>query len=806
MQKTQEMRKGMFKKKEIGILYKHFISQAIAVLLVPVSLPIIKTKYIWLYEMMLNALQKVDVHMNNMYDSLSVIVSRFHETEAIWFIRVVVDTILLIVGLVQKFISKIYIGGFGRLIMKVNGHFNVNTQVNIINATTINLLLVIILSYLSFIVSIHLGLWISSIADKKIGFSKKSTLDNVILGITYISMFLMLFPTTLTMFLTVIPLEIILSAIRRKNYSTLSNTDTGVDIVSTKFSADDARIQNTEDKDLSTENLDGIMDMDDFIGREKEVQLVKDHVQKMLLYKSKSRKTTSDNSPQLRQDLLKIPPFHMIITGNPGTGKTEFARSIGKYLYEMGVTKKGRVVEISRHNLSSIYVAGALNNLNKYIDEAKGGVLFIDEAYSIIGDSLDTNNDMLSSILKIAEDKNSEIIMIFAGYKDEMTKFLNENKGLARRFHMKMHFEDYPAVILYEIFLDYVKKEGFDITEDAKIAVMNKIKLIEKSKTYDFGNAAAMKELLDKDILNNLYKNRNKRQNKKLITLEDIWSENEIEFLDNSKTADDIMSELNSLIGLTNVKEYIMRIYNDMKLKVLRAESTSSIVESSSYHCIFTGNPGTGKTTVARLMGKMFRELGIIKTGHVVEVTRADLVGAYIGQTEQKVKAIMEQARGGILFVDEAYQLYVEGSSNDFGRQALQTIMTDMENNRFNYIVVFAGYKDKIENMISNCNIGFTSRFKHTIHFPDYTNKELEDIFIKLCKDRKMVLTEEAQAMLPEKISLLKKQKSFANARSVRNYYEEVVSNLNARLSDILDTEGKEKVIKIINEIETEDL
>jgi hypothetical protein len=111
MQKTQEIRKGMFKKKEIGILYKHFISQAIAVLLVPVSLPIIKAKYTWLYETMLNALQKVDVHMNNMYDSLSVIVSGFHETEAIWFIRVVVDTILVIVGLVQKFISKIYIGG-----------------------------------------------------------------------------------------------------------------------------------------------------------------------------------------------------------------------------------------------------------------------------------------------------------------------------------------------------------------------------------------------------------------------------------------------------------------------------------------------------------------------------------------------------------------------------------------------------------------------------------------------------------------------------------------------------------------------
>ena len=801
MQKTREMRKREFNKKEIGILYKHFILQAIAVILVPVSLPIIKSKYTWLYETMINALQKVDAYMSNMYISLSAIVSRFHETEAIWFIRVTVDIILLIVGLIQKLFSKIYIGSFGRLIMKVNDHFNVNTQVNIINATTINFLLVIILSYLSFIASIHLGLWISSIADKKIGFSKKSTVDNVVLGITYISMFLMLFPTTLTMYITVIPLEIILSAIRRKNYSTVSNTELSIE--STDPSIANIQMQAVT-MNLSAENLDDIMDMDDFIGREKEVQLVKDHVQKMLLYKNKSRKTASDNAPQLRQDLLKIPPFHMIITGNPGTGKTEFARAIGKYLYEMGVTKKGRVVEISRHNLSSIYVAGALNNLNKYIDEAKGGVLFIDEAYSIIGGSKDTNNDMLSAILKIAEDKNSEIIMIFAGYKDEMTKFFNENKGLARRFHMKIHFEDYPAEILYEIFLDYVKKEGFDITEDAKIAVMNKIKLIEKSKTYDFGNAAAMKELLDKDILSNLYKNRNKRQNKKLITPEDIWSENEI--LDNSKTADDIMSGLNSLVGLTNVKVHIMRIYNDMRLKTLRAESTSSIVESSSYHCIFTGNPGTGKTTAARLMGKMFHDLGVLKTGHVVEVTRADLVGAYIGQTEQKVKAILEQARGGILFVDEAYQLYVEGSSNDFGHQALQTIMTDMENNRFNYIVIFAGYQDKIENMILNCNIGFASRFKHIIHFADYTDKEMQDIFCKLCKDGKMVLTKEAKSVLPEKITLLRNQAGFANARSVRNYYEEVISRMNTRLSNVLDTEGEKKVKQIINKIEAEDL
>ncbi|BCJ95474.1 hypothetical protein acsn021_30430 [Anaerocolumna cellulosilytica] len=243
-----------------------------------------------------------------------------------------------------------------------------------------------------------------------------------------------------------------------------------------------------------------------------------------------------------------------------------------------------------------------------------------------------------------------------------------------------------------------------------------------------------------------------------------------------------LLAELNTLIGLENVKEEIKSLINLIKVRKLREEYNMPLT-NISYHMVYTGNPGTGKTTVARLVAKIYKELGILSEGNLVETDRSGLVAGYVGQTALKVKEVVEEAIGGVLFIDEAYALASGIGTSDFGGEAIDTLVKLMEDNRDNLVVIVAGYREEMNEFLKS-NTGLISRFNRFIDFKDYTVEELLLILKTMAKSAGLTMEPEAVNIVKEKLLLLEedKKKMFGNGRGIRNIFEKIMVNQANRL------------------------
>ena len=503
---------------------------------------------------------------------------------------------------------------------------------------------------------------------------------------------------------------------------------------------------------------------------------------------------------KMREEMgMKVIPTskHLVFTGNPGTGKTTVARILARFYKDMGILSKGHLVEVDRSDLVANYIGQTATKTMEKVQEAYGGVLFIDEAYTLNKGGNDFGQEAIDTILKEMEDHRDDLIVIVAGYSGLMSEFIESNPGLKSRFNTYMHFPDYKADELKKIFVGMCNKYGLVLTKEADEAVDEHIEQMVKFKDENFGNARDARNFFEKVVSKQASRvqeyvlSTGQKPSKDFvmtITAEDImpyvFGANDVQLSadESSENKVDPREELYSLTGLEDVKKEVESIVDLVKFQQLREERGLKGVAVSK-HMVFTGNPGTGKTTVARILAGFFKELGILSKGHIVEVDRADLVAEYIGQTAVKTQKKIKEALGGILFIDEAYTLNNK-SEKDFGQEAIDTILKAMEDHRDNLIVIVAGYSNLMDEFIES-NPGLKSRFTSYLHFADYSADELKTIFKGMCDKNGLELTAEAEDAMAEYIDQMVKYKdeNFGNGRDVRNFFEKVLARQATRVA-----------------------
>ncbi len=483
--------------------------------------------------------------------------------------------------------------------------------------------------------------------------------------------------------------------------------------------------------------------------------------------------------------------LHTAFIGNPGTGKTTVARMMGEYFRSLGVLKKGHLVEVSKSDLVGQYVGVTAAKTNEVIDKAIDGILFIDEAYALAeGGENDFGREAINVLVDRMDKERHRLAVFMAGYEENMKKFLESNPGLASRVTRKFYFKDYTGPELMQIFNMQMEKGQYTMGEEDAQKMEQYFTYLYDIRDNKFGNGRVVRNTLE-----HLIKCQSDRlaeeetvtvEMLKTITLEDIEKAVPLkDILVTSDKLEKVMDELNEYIGLKNIKDHIRSLVNLIRTNQKREEAGLP-VRQMSYHAIFCGSPGTGKTTIARILGKIYQTLGVLKKGHVVEVDRSGLVAGYVGQTEEKTSKIIDQAMDGILFIDEAYAL--AGGMNDFGRNAIDTILKRMDDNRDRLIVIAAGYTDKMNTFIRS-NPGLKDRFNWTFEFEDYSAQELLDIFVSFAEKQKYVLQEDAKNALMEHFTAVIELKDdhFGNGRYVRNLFEKTVMEQSNRIGINID-------------------
>ena len=479
---------------------------------------------------------------------------------------------------------------------------------------------------------------------------------------------------------------------------------------------------------------------------------------------------------------------HYVFTGNPGTGKTTVARIMADVFKTLGILSRGQLVEADRAKLVAGYSGQTAIKTNQLIDSAMGGVLFIDEAYTLKSNDGDSfGSEAIDTLLKRLEDDRGKFICIVAGYTDQMHDFIDTNPGLKSRFTQTIHFDDYTPDELTQIFLNLAASKNFTISEDTQGAIHRQFEQLYLRRDKNFGNAREARRIFDETV---------ERQSQRLVTLmndpgfkeEDMFSitSDDLPSAQNEKARplDEVLNELDDFVGMRSVKNSIRRLAVQSMFMKQRAAMGAGNVQQMAMNFVLTGNPGTGKTSIARKMGEVLNSMDILPTSRVLEASRATLVGKYMGETPKIVNNMCDKAMGGVLFIDEAYTL--SDQNDQYGKEAIDTLMKRMEDDRGKFVVIAAGYKDKMEEFLQ-MNPGLASRFTHKLHIDDYNEDELLAIFKKMAQKEQYMLSPTAEFKAMDVIfkMVMTKDYSFGNAREMRNLLDQTVQQLSMRVSQL---------------------
>lgn len=490
--------------------------------------------------------------------------------------------------------------------------------------------------------------------------------------------------------------------------------------------------------------------------------------------------------------------MHMIFAGNPGSAKTTVAKLFAGIAKEKGILKSGAFVERGGMDLDGI---GCVTAIREAFLAAKGGVLFIDEAYSM------TSNTAVTVLIQEMENRRDEVICILAGYDERMKEFLKINEGLKSRIPHWIEFPDYTVDELTDIFKFMIDDRGFTATDDA---VEEARYIFEKVRNVDnFGNGRYVRNLIDRATQNQAVRllpegedaENIRKKELFLITKDDICMLEE--GLKKERTSGTAKKELDGLIGLSSVKKVIRKAIANYKLNKMCIDRGIA-KERASMHMVFTGNPGTAKTTVARLFAEILKDEKVLSTGVFVETGRAELVGDHVGSTAKIVKQKFKEAQGGVLFIDEAYALN-DGCQGGYGDEAINTLVQEMENNRDKVIVIFAGYPDPMKEFLDR-NPGMLSRIAFQVEFEDYSTEELCDITKLMVSNKQMKITDAALDKLMEIYESVCGEEDYGNGRFVRKTLEEAEMNLAERVMEFGESEITTELITTIEECDIPEL
>jgi AAA+ superfamily predicted ATPase len=404
------------------------------------------------------------------------------------------------------------------------------------------------------------------------------------------------------------------------------------------------------------------------------------------------------------------------------------------------------------------------------------------------------------------EDDRGRLVVIVAGYEEEMRRFLASNPGLESRFGEIIRFIDFDAPALVAIFKELCAKSGYELEAGAAEVAERRVTDGWRQRKRHFGNGRVVRRFFEEAVqcqavrLATTQSDLADRATLSLLTTHDIPAGFGESNGDDGASAPDslpaLLHELDSLIGLQAVKEQVKRVANLVLVQDAR-EKAGLKVGDVSHHIVFLGAPGTGKTTVARLVGRVYKAIGLLPRGHVVEVARQDLVAGYIGQTATRTNDVIDQALGGVLFIDEAYALSRPEAPQDFGREAVETLLKRMEDDRGRFVVIAAGYEAEMEGFLRS-NPGLLSRFVERIRFADYTPDELMRIFQQLAVDHGYEVSPDAQrtAAIRTADGYAHRTAAFANGRTIRNFFEAAVANQATRIAklDLTDTQVLQRI------------
>ena len=477
--------------------------------------------------------------------------------------------------------------------------------------------------------------------------------------------------------------------------------------------------------------------------------------------------------------------IHMCFYGNPGTGKTEVARIIAGILYENKILPSKKVIEVDRSGLVGEYLGETPQKTMGKIMQAMGGVLFIDEAYALVpadDRGYDYGHEAVATLIKAMEDYRGKFCVILAGYKNQMEHMLATNPGFQSRIQFALDFPNYSRDELNQITNLMLAKRNYTLSEQAREKLLDITDV--KRKDPNFANAREIRNILDQVIM---------CQNVRCIGTDD----KEIGIVDVNKYIQDekislpttgsgatakILTgedELEALIGLETIKRMVK------KIKAYAKRNSGD--DNFNMHMVFHGNPGTGKTEVARIISRILYDAGVLSEAKLVETDARGLLGKFVGETGPKTQAKVQDALGGVLFIDEAYALTEggtgEGKSVSYGEEAIAVLLKEMEDKRGQFCVILAGYQDEMKRMLA-ANPGFESRIQFTLDFPDYSREELGEIAKVFLSKKKYEIKDDALERVLDVAEWYRKKPNFANARTIRNILDQVIMNQNLRVDD----------------------